>query len=237
MKIFKYKFYYLITAIFCCNIQVHAKDLTKIDDCILKSIKSAKDNITIKEIKLQCYKKVENKNNISDKNYRNLEYSRVLDERLANDRKNTLRPFTLMAHKPNYLILGAYNKHDYNVDNFREQYNDDTIKIKDLEAQFQLSIKTPLALNLFDKNIDIYGAYTARSFWQIYSQDVSSPFRETNHEPEIWLQFHPKWEFFGFRNTVNTIGMVHQSNGQGGVLSRSWNRIHSNLIFEKVILL
>jgi phospholipase A1 len=81
--------------------------------------------------------------------------------------------------------------------------------------------------------MDLYGAYTNRSFWQVYNGAYSKPFRETNHEPEIWAQFGNDWTLFGFANTLNAVGLVHQSNGQGGVLSRSWNRLYANFIFEK----
>jgi phospholipase A1 len=43
----------------------------------------------------------------------------------------------------------------------------------------------------------------------------------------------PDWKFIGFSNTANQIGVVHQSNGHGGTLSHSWNRIYANLIAER----
>jgi len=148
------------------------------------------------------------------------------------DRQNVLAPFTLMAHKPNYILVATYNSSGYNPDPYREQYKNPSLELDDTEAQFQVSIKTPLAIGLFD-TFDIYAAYTNRSFWQVYNDDISSPFRETNHEPEIWAQFNPNWEFHGFTNTANMVGFVHQSNGQGGNLSRSWNRIYANFVVEK----
>jgi phospholipase A1 len=82
------------------------------------------------------------------------------------------------AHAPqaNYILLASYNSSDYNADSFREQYNDPTIEIDDTEVKFQLSIKTPLAVGLFKDRMDIFAAYTNRSFWQLYNDDVSSPF-------------------------------------------------------------
>jgi phospholipase A1 len=136
-----------------------------------------------------------------------------------------------MAHKPNYMLIAAYNAYGYSADLFQEQFNDPSIQADDTEAQFQLSVKVPLAVNLFD-TVDLYAAYTNRSFWQLYN-DNSAPFRETNHEPEGWVQFNPKWEFFGFKNAANMFGIVHQSNGRGGVLSRSWNRLYANFIIER----
>ena len=40
-------------------------------------------------------------------------------------------------------------------------------------------------------------------------------------------------EIFGFKNTANALGIVHQSNGQTGSYSRSWNRVYASFIFEK----
>ena len=114
----------------------------------------------------------------------------VVKDRIQQDDRHVLQPYTLMAHKPNYLLFAAYNSHGYNsslvqeVDPEREWGN--------TEAQFQLSMKFPLLVNMWDDTFDIYAGYTNRSFWQIYDPD-SAPFRETNHEPEILVQFHPDW--------------------------------------------
>ena len=156
----------------------------------------------------------------------------LLDKRLEADRVNVLRAYTLMPHKPNYILLASNNSSGYNPDLFRKQYNDSTIELDDTEAKFQISIKMPLAVGLFENKMDIFAAYTNRSFWQVYNDDISSPFRETNHEPETWFQFRNDWQFFGIKNSVNSFGFVHQSNGRGGVLSRSWNRLYANFLFN-----
>lgn len=154
-------------------------------------------------------------------------------ERLALERETVERPFTIMAHRPNYLLAGAYNEKGWSADLFREALGDPDYFNDDIEAQFQISLKVPLWIGLFGDRMDIYGAYTNRSFWQVYNAEYSRPFRETNHAPEIWSQFRNDWTIFGFTNTVNSVGLVHQSNGRGGLLSRSWNRIYANFIFEK----
>ena len=128
--------------------------------------------------------------------------------------------------------MGAYNSDGYNSELFQDQFDDPTLEFDDTEVQFQFSIKVPLAVDLFD-TFDVYAAYTNRSFWQLYNSDLSAPFRETNHEPEAWVQFTPGWEILGFRNSANAFGFVHQSNGRGGVLSRSWNRVYANFVFQR----
>jgi len=202
----------------------HAGDLT---ECMTQAMQQANDDVTIGELRLQCQKQLRDGSYIAEE-----KQTGVVSERLRQDKRQVLAPFTLMAHKPNYILLAAHNTTGYNPDVFREQYREPSIELDDTEAQFQISIKTPLAIDLFD-TFDIYAAYTNRSFWQVYNNDISSPFRETNHEPEIWAQFNPNWEALGFTNSANAVGFVHQSNGQGGVLSRSWNRIYASFIFEK----
>lgn len=201
----------------------HAANLT---ECMTNRMQEASDDTTIGELRMQCQKQLHDESFVAEVN----EVGAV-SERLRQDERNVLEPFTLMAHKPNYMLLAAYNPSGYNPDPYRAQYKEPSLKPDGTEAQFQISIKTPLGIGLFD-TFDIYAAYTNRSFWQVYNSDISSPFRETNHEPEIWAQFNPNWEFYGFTNTANMIGLVHQSNGQGGVLSRSWNRIYANFVVE-----
>lgn len=200
-----------------------ADDLT---ECMTKTMLEVNDKMTIAELRLQCEKQIRDGSFTSQE-----KESSVLSERIRVDKKHVLQPFTIMTHKPNYILIGAYNSSSYDPTVYQEQFNDPSIQVDDTEAQFQVSVKVPLAVNLFD-TVDIYAAYTNHSFWQLYN-DSSAPFRETNHEPEGWVQFNPSWEFFGFKNSANMVGIVHQSNGRGGVLSRSWNRIYANFLIER----
>lgn len=196
--------------------------------CMTDALEHAADDMTIGQLRLDC----QNKNRPQDHFEPEEENPALVSERMQKDREHILQPFTLMAHKPNYILLGAYNTKGYNADPFQEQFRDPTYGLDDVETKFQLSIKFPLLIDLFD-TADIYAAYTNRSFWQLYNSDESEPFRETNHEPEIWVQFDPEWEIFGFTNTWNSFGFNHQSNGRGGALSRSWNRLFAWFTFER----
>ncbi|MGB7453839.1 MAG: phospholipase A [Lysobacterales bacterium] len=198
-----------------------------LETCLTNMLMQSGDSTTVGEIRAHCAER----NQVEEPLDQEIEPA-VVSDRLEQDRKQILQPFTLMAHKPNYFLAAAYNSKGYEPELFREQYSDPSIKFDDTEAQFQISLKAPLWVDLFDR-VDIYAAYTNRSFWQVYNSELSSPFRETNHEPEVWAQLTPSWEIFGFRNLANSIGVVHQSNGQGGVLSRSWNRVYANFVFAK----
>ena len=96
-----------------------------------------------------------------------------------------------------------------------------------------MSLKYKLIDDLFDKNIDFYLAYTNLSYWQAYNSKPSSIFRDTNHEPEAWLQFNTNWDLLGIKSRIIQVGAWHQSNGKGEPFSRSWNRLYANFIFEK----
>jgi phospholipase A1 len=211
---------FILVALFSF-ISAHAQsDMVVNKECLDSAIESATDDTTIGELKAGCETPQAAEPDL-------------VAERLQQDKENTLSPFTIIAHRPNYVLFAAYNDNKNYNDSFQEAFNGDEERLDDTEAQFQLSLKVPLATNLFNKNMDVYGAYTVRSFWQVYNVDESSPFRETNHEPEVWLQTYPNWSLFGLKNSVVQFGLNHQSNGRNDPISRSWNRVFANFIFEK----
>jgi phospholipase A1 len=75
--------------------------------------------------------------------------------------------------------------------------------------------------------------YTQRSFWQLYDFADSSPFRETDFEPELLLNFRTDYRLLGLRGRFINVGFNHQSNGRSEPLSRSWNRVVANFGFER----
>jgi phospholipase A1 len=202
----------------------HADDVTA---CMARLMEQASDTTTVGELREQCTQAVQQQATTDEETQ-----PTAVDVRLSKDRENVLQPFTLMAHKPNYFLLGTYNHYEYNTEYFEDHFDDPVVDFDETEAQFQISLKVPLGVDIFD-TFDIFAGYTNRSFWQLYNADISRPFRETNHEPETWVQFTPGWEIFGFKNSANAFGVVHQSNGRGGDLSRSWNRVFANFVFQR----
>jgi len=198
---------------------------TAMQECLMKALVAAPGTTTVDELRAQCQAE-----QISAAKQE--EPEGILEQRAYADEANELRPFTLMAHRPNYILLASYNANPNN-EPWRELSGDPNLELDNVEAQFQLSIKVPLGVDLFNNKMDIFAAYTVRSFWQVYNGDYSAPFRETNYEPEAWLQFRPDWTFWGVKNSVNLIGFAHQSNGRSEPISRSWNRLYANFIFEK----
>ncbi len=101
------------------------------------------------------------------------------------------------------------------------------------EVTFQLSFKARLWRDIFGKNLVLWAAYTQRSFWQLYNFDDSSPFRDTNYEPELLLTLGTRLDLLGLNLRFVQAGVNHQSNGQSEPLSRSWNRIVANVGLER----
>lgn len=96
-----------------------------------------------------------------------------------------------------------------------------------VETKFQFSVKTDVChkrVNFlgFD-NMRLWVAYTQQSSWQMYNARNSSPFRTTVYEPELIATFSVANPH---RLKLVNLGWVHQSNGQSGAESRSWNRLY-----------
>ncbi len=102
---------------------------------------------------------------------------------------------------------------------------------KRTEVEFQFSLKKNLTYNIFGFGECITAAYTQHSFWQLYSE--SSPFRDTNYAPELYIAFpaSPKIDRVTGLKAVKW-GFIHQSNGQEGYRSRSWNRLYTEGLFQ-----
>lgn len=151
--------------------------------------------------------------------------------RLAGEWASYDNPYALTLNRPSYLLVGRQFSNP-NVAPFHAAFPDMMPVLDRNEAKFQISLKVPLALNLFDGRADVIAGYTNRSFWQVFNKEISSPFRETNHEPEVWLRWRGDAPFLGGRFRVYNLGFNHQSNGQAGPLSRSWNRIFLETLYE-----
>ena len=94
------------------------------------------------------------------------------------------------------------------------------------EAKFQISFQKPIFDDILGLDETWSVAYTQKSFWQI-SQD-SAPFRTTDYEPEIFVTMPT--DFLGL--DYFRVGFNHQSNGEAGEISRSWNRIFAGTSFN-----
>jgi phospholipase A1 len=131
--------------------------------------------------------------------------------------------FGISFYRPNYIIPYYYTFSPYNSVYQGNTPNDESLKHDEIKYQF--SFKVPLWRNMFNSISSLYFGYTQLSYWQAY--DRNAFFRSTDYEPEIYLQNEFDKHMFGnwSFNTVN-LGLVHQSNGFGNSLERSWNRAY-----------
>ncbi|WP_425491264.1 phospholipase A [Frateuria soli] len=106
-------------------------------------------------------------------------------------------------------------------------------RLENVEAKFQLSLKTKLWQGVFGDAGDLWLGYTQSSRWQVYNDRLSRPFRETNYEPEAMLVFDTHYELLGWNGRLLGIGINHQSNGRSNPLSRSWNRVIADIGLER----
>ena len=151
---------------------------------------------------------------------------RIQRERAVDDNRSVL-----IAHRRNYFLPVTWAREPNN-----EPFEDDgdfDESLDNYEAQFQVSLKLPLAEGLLDDDDAIFAGFTLKAFWQVYNNEISSPFRETNYEPEVFWVNPVPWNVFGGDATVVTLGLSHESNGRSLPNSRSWNRLYGGLIWER----
>ncbi len=110
-------------------------------------------------------------------------------------------------YKDNYFITGVpTNK---------------TINSSTADAKYQISIRQRLFKTTMPFNTQLYLTYSQKSFWNIYAD--SSPFSDNNYNPGILLN-----KPIIYQNQLK--GMMvcafeHESNGEGGLESRSLNYV------------
>jgi len=104
--------------------------------------------------------------------------------------------------------------------------------LDNVEVKFQVSMKYIAAEDFVFDGVNLQFAFTATSWWQAYNKEISAPFRETNYEPELIFSYTKPWSLLGLPVKHGFVSLNHQSNGQSGTLSRSWNRLIGGLSFE-----
>lgn len=195
----------------------------KLNACVSERLEQSADNVTVGQLKKGCRREL-------DLNARGFKYGSV-SRRIASERSTQWNRFVITPHKRNYFLpythTSKINREVYRLD------NGDAEELRHYEAKFQLSMKLPLNHeDILRDNDALYIGVTLNSWWQVYADSLSAPFRETNYQPEIFyltgLDWHP-----GGGNTGMVLGIEHQSNGRSHWLSRSWNRVYASLIYEK----
>ena len=115
----------------------------------------------------------------------------------------------LRVHKYTYLMPYSYIDHGRYADEHSE-----------LKYQFSFCIPTIGRKNM----TTLFLAYTQKSHWQVYDTSNSKPFRNTDYNPEIFVQ--TKGQNFNI-----DFGYEHESNGESDPKSRSWDRLFTRVNF------
>lgn len=222
------KFLSLLICSFCLaedinNIYEEAKkqeELGNYKEAMLLYKKAATLNISKEDTYLFNLKK--NHENEEDRTYTTMkkefylkQIDRLDDEETEKNLEQIItKDFNIYPYKKNYLLPVNYS------------FNDIEGR-KNTETTFQISLEKPISYNFFGLDESISAAYTQKSFWQTTKD--SSPFRETNYEPEIFVTL-PYKETSILK--AYKFSLLHASNGKNEEESRSWNRLYLEGYFQ-----
>jgi len=122
----------------------------------------------------------------------------IVTERLEDEREaSSNNPYVVSTHKTNFLFPFSYSS-NANTEPYDAINEDIGGLIKSEEVQWQLSLKVQLNdRDLFFKSDGLFLGFTLTSWWQLYTKDLSSPFRETNYQPEVFYLSPTNWTPFG----------------------------------------
>jgi phospholipase A1 len=248
---------YLGTLFFLCTSAVAdmAEDMKKCaDEKINTKRLECFDDLYKRQISIKPVEMITKENDVQQEKPK--KHISMLETLWDLDRPSRKNAPLIRPHHPNYILLYTYNTTP-NDDTLLDV--DPKAKAQREEVKFQISGKlrplpNDLLYNLFkgdreepgtmleyvlDKlaKSDLWLGYTQQSFWQLYNTPFSAPFRETNYEPEALWNIPTNYDLFGLgllKGRIFNVGFNHQSNGRARPLSRSWNRIVTNIGFEKV---
>lgn len=113
--------------------------------------------------------------------------------------------FGMEPHYPNYLLPFGITSKPYKSYILSDEY-------KKYEAELQVSLKLKITDNIFGFDERYYFAYTHKAMWQVYAE--SSPFRETNYNPEFFIVLPVYTSSLESLKKVQ-LSISHISNGQG----------------------
>lgn len=144
--------------------------------------------------------------------------------------------FVVRTYLPNFVLPAHYTSSINRAPTSPTHTAPALPNYRPLEAKLQVSLRAKVAQGLLLPDADLWFAYTQRSFWQVWNRKESSPFRSTDYQPEA-IYVVPVPERIGtlpggWNWRMTQFGLAHQSNGQSGELSRSWNRVYAAAAFD-----
>lgn len=102
----------------------------------------------------------------------------------------------------------------------------------DVEAKFQVSIRSRLAdWGPPSREWSVDFAYTGLTLWRALTSNPDEPYFTADHAPELFLETPVVAQHWLFRVSP----FLHQSNGEDGADSRSWNRAYVEAVWHSHI--
>ncbi|NOU51138.1 phospholipase A [Pseudoalteromonas sp. JBTF-M23] len=196
-------------------------EIDLVQQCIMNEILAGDQNRTIAQLRKACAEVTQQLS--------------ALDKRMARERITQTNRNVITPHHRNYILPVSYitNPNSRPFSGLKALDDDQGEPLDNVEVKYQISLKVPVYTGFSDKDQAIYMGFTLQSFWQFYNKDISSPFRETNYEPELfWINFLDDDNVLWGDEMAFILGISHQSNGRSQPNSRSWNRIYANFIWE-----
>lgn len=145
------------------------------------------------------------------------------EKRFEQERRWHRQGSVFIPYRSNYIMPWTYNTTPHPTSTHNSQHQ---------EAKFQLSFKILIMEGLFDREAHLYFGYTQLSLWQLYDRSRSSPFRDTNYEPEAIVTLDSQMPLGHVMLRQTDIGLVHQSNGTSDPDSRSWDRLYARFMCD-----
>jgi phospholipase A1/A2 len=141
--------------------------------------------------------------------------------------------FKFQSHQPNYLLATYSTSPNSAPYQPLRRFVLSDADLSHAEVVFQLGFKMKVLQEVAGSPVDLWVGYTQQSFWQAGNRKASSPFRETNYQPEVMAVLPLNVNLLGLRARFVNLGIVHQSNGQASTLSRSWDRVYAQVGLER----
>ena len=131
--------------------------------------------------------------------------------------------YNIRAYNTNYFLPASYR--------YEGSYEPTNGHIaKNIETEFQFSIKYDFSANLLGLDEIYTAAYTQLAFWQLYEE--SAYFRETNYNPELFVTFPISTYNEHILVKAIRVAFAHESNGRGGSEERSWNYLSASTYLQ-----
>jgi phospholipase A1/A2 len=146
----------------------------------------------------------------------------VLQKKIHDQRRALNNPLGILFYYPTYIMPYYYTGRP--ARGIYQGATPNNQKLKNADFKFQFSFQIPVwrqFVHFHHTHLSLYASYTQLSYWQFYAK--SQYFRETNYEPQVFVTSN------FLKNWLARFGIDHQSNGRGGSLERSWNRIFLTL--------